>query len=64
MSTHTLEVAEEMCDRISIIGSGRILASGTVDQLRTLAGSHDERLTPIFLRLTGGSGLREIEDGA
>ncbi len=62
MSTHTLEVAEEMCDCISIISKGRILASGSVDDLRSMAGSHDERLTPIFLRLTGGSGLREIED--
>ena len=64
MSTHTLEVAEEMCDRVSIISGGRILASGTVNDLNTLAGSDDERLTPIFLRLTGGSGLREIEDVA
>jgi len=64
MSTHTLEVAEEMCDRVSIIAGGRILASGTVSDLSALAGSEDERLTPIFLRLTGGSGLREIEDVA
>ena len=32
MSTHTLEVAEEMCDRISIILKGRLIASGTVDE--------------------------------
>ena len=38
MSTHTLEVAEEMCDRISIILGGRIIARGTVDELRALAG--------------------------
>ncbi len=37
MSTHTLEVAEEMCDRISIILKGRIIARGTVDELRALA---------------------------
>ena len=42
------------------IDAGRILAAGSVDELRTLAGSQNERLTPIFLRLTGGSGLREI----
>jgi ABC-2 type transport system ATP-binding protein len=63
MSTHTLEVAEEMCDRISIIQAGRIIASGTVSELRGLAGGADEKLTPVFLRLTGGSGLRELEDG-
>ena len=32
MSTHTLEVAEEMCDVISIILKGRIIARGTVDR--------------------------------
>jgi ABC-2 type transport system ATP-binding protein len=62
MSTHTLEVAEEMCDRISIIQGGRIIARGTVEDLRALAGSQDEQLTPVFLRLTGGSGLQEIDD--
>ena len=62
MSTHTLEVAEEMCDRISIILKGRIIAHGTVAELRALAGGRDEELTPLFLRLTGGSGLQEIDD--
>jgi ABC-2 type transport system ATP-binding protein len=62
MSTHTLEVAEEMCDRISIILRGRIIASGTVGELRALAGSHDEQLTAVFLKLTGGSGLQEIDE--
>jgi ABC-2 type transport system ATP-binding protein len=62
MSTHTLEVAQEMCDRISIILKGKIIASGTVDDLRRLAGSADEHLTPVFLKLTGGSGLQEIDE--
>ena len=62
MSTHTLEVAEEMCDRISIILRGQIIARGTVDELRAMAGSEDEQLTPVFLKLTGGSGLQEIEE--
>jgi ABC-2 type transport system ATP-binding protein len=62
MSTHTLEVAQEMCDQISIILGGRIIARGTVEELRQLAGSSDEELTPVFLKLTGGSGLQEIED--
>jgi ABC-2 type transport system ATP-binding protein len=62
MSTHTLEVAEEMCDRISIILTGRIIASGTVADLRALAGSHDDQLTEVFLKLTGGSGLQEIDE--
>jgi ABC-2 type transport system ATP-binding protein len=62
MSTHTLEVAQEMCDRISIILGGRIIARGTVDELRRLAGGQDEQLTGAFLRLTGGSGLQEIDE--
>jgi ABC-2 type transport system ATP-binding protein len=61
MSTHTLEVAEEMCDRISIIQGGRIIARGTVPELHALAGTDDPQLTPVFLKLTGGSGLQEIE---
>jgi ABC-2 type transport system ATP-binding protein len=69
MSTHTLEVAEEMCDRISIILKGRIIARGTVDELRAhaAAGGPDltgdaRQLTEVFLRLTGGSGLQEIDE--
>jgi ABC-2 type transport system ATP-binding protein len=62
MSTHTLEVAQEMCDRISIILKGRIIARGTVDELRALAGSPGDELTPVFLKLTGGSGLQEIDE--
>jgi ABC-2 type transport system ATP-binding protein len=62
MSTHTLEVAQEMCDRISIILRGKIIARGTVDELRALAGGADDQLTSVFLKLTGGTGLQEIED--
>ncbi|MBI4886071.1 MAG: ABC transporter ATP-binding protein [Acidobacteria bacterium] len=62
MSTHTLEVAEEMSHRISIIHRGRIVAQGTVDDVRRLAGGQDEHLTAVFLRLTGGSGLQEIDE--
>ena len=62
MSTHTLEVAEEMCDRISIILKGRIIARGTVAELRTMAGDSDDQLTAVFLKLTGGSGLQEIDE--
>ncbi|HVR69257.1 MAG TPA: ABC transporter ATP-binding protein [Vicinamibacteria bacterium] len=62
MSTHTLEVAQEMCDRISIILKGRIIARGTVPELQAMTGGADEQLTPVFLKLTGGSGLQEIDD--
>ena len=62
MSTHTLEVAQEMCDRISIILKGKIIARGTVDDLRRLAGGGDAHLTEVFLKLTGGGGLQEIDE--
>ena len=62
MSTHTLEVAEEMCQRISIILKGKIIAQGTVDEVRGLAGAGDDQLTSVFLRLTGGSALQEIDE--
>src|SRR4026208_572071 len=47
MSTHTLEVAQEMCDLISIILKGQIIARGTVDELRVLAGGQDPNLTAV-----------------
>jgi ABC-2 type transport system ATP-binding protein len=62
MSTHTLEVAQEMCDRISIILQGRIIARGTVAEVRSMAGNPDDQLTSVFLKLTGGSGLQEIDE--
>ena len=62
MSTHTLEVAEEMCDRISIILKGKIIARGTVDELRAMGGTRHEELTAVFLKLTGGSGLQELDE--
>ena len=62
MSTHTLEVAQEMCDRISIILKGKIIARGTVDELRSIAGTDNEELTSVFLKLTGGSALQELDE--
>jgi ABC-2 type transport system ATP-binding protein len=62
MSTHTLEVAEEMCDHISIVLGGVIIAEGSVAQVRDQAGGGDERLTSVFLKLTGGNALQEIDE--
>jgi ABC-2 type transport system ATP-binding protein len=62
MSTHTLEVAQEMCHRLSIINKGRIIAHGTVDEVRAMAGNEGDQLTSVFLKLTGGSGLQEIDE--
>ncbi len=60
MSTHTLEVAEALCDRIAIIQEGRIRAEGTMDDLRREARSGDAGLEEIFLKLTGGHEVREL----
>jgi ABC-2 type transport system ATP-binding protein len=62
MSTHTLEVAEAMCDRIAIIQNGRIRAQGTMDDLRKSAAQGTEGLEQIFLRLTGENAARELVD--
>ncbi|MFZ5815654.1 MAG: ABC transporter ATP-binding protein [Bacillota bacterium] len=49
-STHVLEVAERLCDRVAIINNGKIIAQGTVDELRK--GQDGETLEKIFLELT------------
>jgi ABC-2 type transport system ATP-binding protein len=54
MSTHTLEVAEVMCDRIAIVYRGKIAAQGTMAQLRQQTESGDMSLEDLFLKLTGG----------
>src|SRR5690349_5918204 len=60
MSTHTLEVAQSMCDRIGIIQRGVIRACGTMDDLRRSAEAGTEGLEQIFLRLTGEGLAREL----
>ena len=62
MSTHTLEVAESLCDRIAIIQTGRIRASGTMAELRATAAQGATGLEDIFLRLTGENAARELVD--
>ena len=61
MSTHTLEVAEDMCDRIGIIQGGKIVACGTMAELRHQFAAGDASLEDLFLRLTGG--VSELELG-
>ena len=59
MSTHTLEVAEAMCDRIAIIQGGNIVACGTMEELRAQT-AEGLSLEDLFLRLTGGHESREL----
>jgi ABC-2 type transport system ATP-binding protein len=57
-STHILEIAERMCDRVVIINHGDIIASGTLAELRTRQG--EGSLEDIFISLTGGAEYAEI----
>jgi ABC-2 type transport system ATP-binding protein len=61
LSTHILEIAEHMCDRIGIINDGKMIASGTMDELRSL-GKGETSLEDIFLGLTGGAEYAEIAE--
>lgn len=53
LTTHILEIAERLCDRVAIINNGTVIATGTLDELR--AGRVGESLEDIFLALTGGA---------
>ncbi len=59
LSTHSLEVAEALCDRIGIIQAGRLIAIGTLDELRSRAGDA-QRLEEVFLKLTGAEDLVDV----
>jgi ABC-2 type transport system ATP-binding protein len=61
VSTHTLEVAQELCDRIGIILRGELIALGTMDELKAKAETEGHDLEEIFLKLTGGEGFKESE---
>jgi ABC-2 type transport system ATP-binding protein len=52
VTTHILEVAERLADRIGIIAGGRLLAEGTLEELRALAGGDEATLEDTFIRLT------------
>jgi ABC-2 type transport system ATP-binding protein len=60
LSTHTLEVAEEVCDRIAIIHRGKIQVLGTMEELRAKQADGSANLESIFLSLTGGEEMREV----
>ena len=64
MTTHILEVAERMADRIGVIAQGRLLAEGTLDELRRNARGRGSSLEDIFLDLVADRepGDREAGD--
>jgi ABC-2 type transport system ATP-binding protein len=51
MTTHILEVAERMADRIGVMANGKLIADGVLDELRLRAGSGDASLEDTFLAL-------------
>ena len=59
MSTHTLDVVEEVCDRVLVMGRGKLLADGTVTELLSTLPKSESGSPPtledLFLRLTGSS---------
>lgn len=52
LSTHSLNVAEEVADRLAIINRGKIIATGTLAEIKHLTGLHDRNLEHLFLELT------------
>jgi ABC-2 type transport system ATP-binding protein len=60
ISTHTLELAESLCDGLAVIDRGRIAASGTMADLRRQAATQEAGLEEIFLKITRGATDWEI----
>lgn len=58
LCTHILEIAQAICDRVAIIDQGRLIAQGSLDELR--GADRDSSLEDIFLRLTGGEEERGL----
>jgi ABC-2 type transport system ATP-binding protein len=52
MCSHVLEVAERLCTRLAVIDHGRVLAAGTISELKS---NSDENLEDVFIRLVGHS---------
>ena len=60
LSTHVLEIAEQLCHRVGIIEHGEVIAVGTLDELRQQTHREARSLEDIFLQLTGGNEDREL----
>jgi len=61
MSTHTMEIAEAMCDRIAIVHRGKLAAHGTMAELRRQTSSEGMSLEDLFLKLTGGHQTQRLD---
>jgi ABC-2 type transport system ATP-binding protein len=59
-STHLLDQAEKLCDRVAVVNQGRIAAEGTLAELRQRFGA-DASLESLFFKLTGKAPSAEVE---
>ncbi len=59
-STHVLEIAQALCDKVAIMYQGTILALGTVAELRQTAGLPGSTLEEVFLKMTGTDNITEV----
>lgn len=62
LSTHSLNVAEELADRIAIIKTGNVIATGTLNELRSGAGKDKATLEDLFLSLTNADGVTYMQE--
>ncbi len=60
ITTHVLEIAEKMCDRIGIINEGKLIAEGNLEELRSLSKEGNTSLEDLFLELTGNEDVIDI----
>jgi len=63
VSTHILEIAERMCNRVGILKNGKLIAEGSPEELRRKVGNEEESLEDIFLELTGGNENADLIKG-
>jgi ABC-2 type transport system ATP-binding protein len=60
ISTHVLEIAQALCDRVAIMYQGKLLALGNMNELRQMSKLPDSGLEDIFLKLTGTGDIRAV----
>ena len=62
LSTHILEIADAICDRVCVMYQGRKIAEGTPAELRQLSSMPESTLEEVFLKLTASEDIRQIVD--
>lgn len=62
MSTHTLQVVEELCDELAIIHHGKIIYCGDINGMRAFSKNQQANIEELFLTLTGGDEQVPLDD--